>query len=293
MRVFVFSEKENSLNKLCQSIHPLGDEVEAIVIGNVSSVNGVSKIWHLPAQEGRRIEDYTDSLLAFIKKEQPDWVIFEPVKRCKYLAGMIAAGLGTSVLTDVLSLHDHLAQRMVFGGLALRKERVLGPTAVAMIGNGVFEEQQFPVCTLTDNIPFIEPRHALKLISTELNSGSATNLSDAKRIIGIGRGIGKKENIPLIRQLADKINAEIGCSRPVAESEGWMPKETYIGVSGLMLSPDIYLAVGISGQVQHMAGINRSKIIIAINKDKSAPIFKQADYGIVGDLQKILPSMIK
>ena len=292
MRIFVFAENENFLNKLCQSMHALSDQVEAIVIGNIDSINGAANIWQLPEQENRRLEDYTDSILAFIKKEQPDWVVFEPIKRCKFIAGVIAASLNTTVLTDILSIKEQVAQRMVFGGLALQKEKVVGPITIAVIGSGVFEEKSFPAGTQTASIDFVEPRHSLKLLKTEQKPSSNVNIANAKRIIGIGRGIGKEENIKYIQQLADKIDAELGCSRPIAESEGWMPKEVYIGVSGLMLSPDVYLAAGISGQVQHMVGINRSKTIIAINKDKNAPIFKQADYGIIGDLKKIIPVMI-
>ena len=97
----------------------------------------------------------------------------------------------------------------------------------------------------------------------------------------------------MVEELAGLMEAEVGCSRPVAEGMNWLPKERYIGVSGAMLKPDLYLALGISGQVQHMVGVNQAKAIVAINKDKAAPIFSQADYGIVGDLYKVLPSLIE
>ena len=97
----------------------------------------------------------------------------------------------------------------------------------------------------------------------------------------------------MVRQLAAAIGGEVGCSRPIAEGEKWMPKENYIGVSGLMLAPEVYIALGISGQVQHMVGCNRAKVMIAVNKDKNAPIFQQADYGIVADLYKVVPALIK
>src|SRR5699024_3751367 len=101
----------------------------------------------------------------------------------------------------------------------------------------------------------------------------------------------RSENIALAEQLCKAIGAELACSRPVAENEKWMEHERYVGISNLMLKPELYLAVGISGQIQHMVGANASQTIFAINKDKNAPIFQYADYGIVGDAVKILPAL--
>lgn len=112
-------------------------------------------------------------------------------------------------------------------------------------------------------------------------------------MVSVGRGIGSKENIAIAEELAKEIGAEIACSRPVAENEKWMEHERYVGISNLMLKPDLYLAVGISGQIQHMVGANGSQTIMAINKDKNAPIFQFADYGIVGDVMKILPALTR
>jgi electron transfer flavoprotein alpha subunit len=95
----------------------------------------------------------------------------------------------------------------------------------------------------------------------------------------------------MIEELAAVMGAEVGCTRPIAEEEKWLPREVYIGVSGVILAPEVYLGIGLSGQVQHTVGINRAKLIFAINKDKNAPIFKQADYGIVADLYKIVPAL--
>ena len=111
-------------------------------------------------------------------------------------------------------------------------------------------------------------------------------------MVSVGRGIGSKENIALAEQLCKAIGAELACSRPVAENEKWMEHERYVGISNLMLKPELYLAVGISGQIQHMVGGNGAKVIVAINKDKNAPIFNYADYGLVGDIYKVVPALI-
>lgn len=110
-------------------------------------------------------------------------------------------------------------------------------------------------------------------------------------LVKIGRGLTKQEDLEMVYAFAAKLGAEVGCSRPIAQGENWMAISRYIGVSGVMLKPDIYVALGISGQVQHTVGVRDAKIIIAVNKDKNAPIFKQCDYGIVGDIYKVVPAL--
>ena len=117
------------------------------------------------------------------------------------------------------------------------------------------------------------------------------DLSKAKRVVGVGRGLAAQDDLKMVHELAAVLNAEVGCSRPIAEGENWMERERYIGVSGVLLKSDLYLTLGISGQIQHMVGANASQTIFAINKDKNAPIFQYADYGIVGDAVKILPAL--
>ena len=97
----------------------------------------------------------------------------------------------------------------------------------------------------------------------------------------------------MARDLAAKVNGEVGCSRPLAENVTWMPRNLYIGVSGLQLAPKAYIALGISGQMQHMVGVTSADTVIAVNKDANAPIFKQCDYGIVGDIYKVIPALIE
>jgi len=293
MRVLVFAEQKTSLEKLCQCVGALGERVEAIVIGEDTAIKGADKVWQLPVLNDITIEGYTESIIAFVKKEQPEWVVFPPSKRCKLIAGRLAAAMETSVLTDVMEIEQGIAKRMVFGGAAVRQEKVSGKIAVAMIGYDVFAMKNGSIGSEYGTIEFVEPIHRMKVLCTQRKEKIKVDLANAKKIIGVGRGIGKEEDLTLIRKLAEVIQAEVGCSRPIAESEGWMPKESYVGVSGLMLVPEVYVAVGISGQVQHMVGINRAKVIIAINKDKNAPIFKQADYGIVADLYKVVPLMVE
>lgn len=140
----------------------------------------------------------------------------------------------------------------------------------------------------------MEPHSAgIRLLERRAKEEKSVNLNAAKIVIGAGRGFGCAENLALARELAAAIGAEVGCSRPVAEEEKWMPKEAYIGVSGVMIKPELYIACGISGQVQHMTGVSQARTIVAVNKDSGAPIFEKCDYGIVGDLNTVLKALIQ
>jgi electron transfer flavoprotein alpha subunit len=119
------------------------------------------------------------------------------------------------------------------------------------------------------------------------------DLRAAKLIVSAGRGVKKKEDLKMVEDLAKTLGGALGCSRPLSSDLGWLPEECHVGLTGINVKPELYLAVGISGQLQHVAGIKDSKVIAAINKDKDAPIFQAADYGIVGDLYQVLPAIQK
>ena len=121
-------------------------------------------------------------------------------------------------------------------------------------------------------------------------SGPA-NLAAARRIVSAGRGFKAEEDLQIARDLAAALGAELACSRPLAEGTAWLSKDRYVGVSGMHVAPDLYLAAGISGQVQHTSGMSDSKVVVAVNSDANAPIFEVADYGIVGDLYDVLPAI--
>jgi electron transfer flavoprotein alpha subunit len=133
---------------------------------------------------------------------------------------------------------------------------------------------------------------ALKVFERKVKERKVKDIAEARVIVCVGRGIDKKEDIELTRQLAAVMGGEIGCTRPIAEENHWLPEELCIGLSGISVKPDLYLGLGVSGQVQHLTGIRNAKVIAAVNKDENAPIFKAADFGIVGDLYDVLPKLI-
>jgi electron transfer flavoprotein alpha subunit len=295
MRIIVLAETQKALTELCAGASQISAQVEAVIIGDRLKP-AADTIWHIPAQENALLEDYTETIAALIKQEQPGLVIVEPTKRYKLIAGRIAALLGTSVITDILELGEDLAaERMVYGGAALRTEKAASGCTIAMAGSGLWKAGTATETAVREEktVQFIEPGIRVKRIAREEKESMAVDLPGARVVVGVGRGIAEQKDLEMIRQLARAVNGEIGCTRPIAEAEKWMPKETYLGVSGLMIAPEIYIAIGISGQIQHTVGINRSKLVIAVNKEKNAPIFKQSDYGIVGDLYKVVPALLK
>lgn len=298
MKILLISEKQKSMAALCTGAAAAG-EAHAIVIGSAddcaSAGNyGAKKVYHIAPKSDMIFEDYTETIQGIVDTVKPDRIYVEPTRRCKVVAGRIAAKLGTSMIADTMSIGaDNVTQRMMYGGSAIRTEKVSSGVLVAAIGAGVFEAQAKGGKAEVVEVSVVSPKHPVKLVGRKEKPKVAVDLHAAKRIIAVGRGIAKKEDLKLIDELASILGCEVGCTRPLAEGEDWMSKDLYIGVSGLMLTPEIYLGIGVAGQVQHMVGVNRAKIAIAINKDKAAPIFQQVDYGIVADLYKVVPAMIK
>lgn len=226
--------------------------------------------------------------------EDADLVLVQQNADGRFLSAVAAAQLQTSVLADCTELFSQggkiYSRRMSYGGSAFQTECPKGKI-VACVCGGVFERAAEAACP---DIKCLEaaPCDGITLCGRTEKETQHVNLSAAKRVVGVGRGIGSQENLALAQTLAESIGAELACTRPISEEEGWMARERYVGVSGLMIKPALYISLGISGQIQHTVGINQSGLIISINKDKSAPMFKQSDYGIVGDLNEIVPKLI-
>ena len=301
--VWLFSENANNLRDLLAAGFELGDRVSAVLIGNQEQAAeavsaGADTVYLLEEKKDRILEDYFPSLQKLIRQEQPQALLLKTSKKTRLLAGRLAAVFQTSVLTDVSRLwlagDAILGEHMVYGGAAMRVDKSKGALCIALIGEGVFEPAAADRGSRGEVVPaeFIPPARRATLVDTRQKTEESVDLAAAKRVVGIGRGLAKQEDLQLIEDLAQALGAEVGCSRPISEGLDWMAKQRYIGVSGAMLKPDVYVAVGVSGQVQHMVGVYKSKTIIAVNKDKNAPIFKQADYGIVGDLYVVLPRLI-
>lgn len=300
--IFIISDSISVLPEFCAGAKTLADSVTAIVFGDdavakEAAVCGADKIIYCPVADDEAPEDYAKAIADTIKAVPDAIVLVNNSIRGRCLAGKLGVYLDTAVITGVneISLENDaiVSRRMVYGGTAQRKEVFVKNYGVLTISNGIFDA---PALTApTAEFAAIEGSavKTVRRISVEEKKEGGVNLVAAKRIVDVGRGLAAEEDLDLCRQLAKVLDAEIGCSRPVAENNKWLPKSSYLGITGVQVKPELLIALGVSGQVQHIGGINKSKVIVAINKDKAAPIFKNADFGLVGDMYKVIPALIE
>lgn len=299
--IFVISEEAAVLAELCSGAKAAAEQVAAILFGSGAEAAGAAscgadRLLFCQPSGGAVMEDYAAAIAEEVKKDASALVIVNNSIRGRCLAGKLGVLLDTAVLTSVNSLErsgeDLVCRRMVYGGMAQRSEVFAKPYGVITVGAGVFEAA--PAAAPAETAPFEgAPQGGLKRVNRTEKKEGGVDLVAAKRIVDVGRGLAKEEDLELCRRLASALGAEVGCSRPVAENNKWLPKSSYMGITGVQVKPELILALGVSGQIQHIGGINKSRVIVAVNKDKSAPIFKNADFGVVGDLYKVVPALIE
>lgn len=291
MKSFVIAEHSDAAVELCAGARTLSDEVVLFCLCDAPA-GASDKAYRIVVPEGAVADDAADSITPVFDAEQPGVVLAEPTRRAKVIAGKIAAHAGTAVITDAAEISAEGARSMYFGGVGERVRRAASSCAFYTVVPGTFAGLDASGTDACEDLAWVAPAKGVKLVSSSPVEKGGVDLTKAEAVVAAGRGFAEEADLELARELCDKIGAGLGCSRPLTEGVDWLPSETYIGVSGLMLSPKVYVACGISGQMQHMVGCNRSGVIFAINKDKNAPVFKQCDYGLVGDVKTVLPQLI-
>jgi len=184
--------------------------------------------------------------------------------------------------------------RTIFGGIAVETVVVAGPVALVLDGGPVPTADAADGAAAGSAAPVTEVAAiplGMTVVETNASAFDEVDLGAADRVVGIGRGLKAQGDLAMIEALAGASKAEVGCSRPVAEGLNWLGKDRYIGVSGQHIAPDLYFAIGISGQLQHMVGVRGATTIVAINSDENALVFEDADYCLVGDLYQIVPAL--
>ena len=299
--IFVMSDEASALSALCAGAGAVAARVTAILFGSEAEAAGAAgcgadRLLYCQPSDGAVPEDYAAAVAQEVKKEASALVIVNNTIRGRCLAGKLGVLLDTAVLTSVNALErsgeELVCCRMVYGGIAQRSEVFTKPYGVLTVGGGVFEAAAEPAQAAVAPFEGL-PQGGLKRIACTPKKEGGVDLVAAKRIVDVGRGLAQEADLELCRKLAAALGAEVGCSRPVAENNKWLPKSNYMGITGVQVKPELIVALGVSGQIQHIGGINKSRVIVAVNKDKSAPIFKNADFGVVGDLYKVVPALIE
>ena len=235
-----------------------------------------------------------DALQVVAGQAGPVAVLVPATQEGKEVGGRLAARLGSGLLADVVDVDaDGSATHSVFGGEYTVKASVVHGTPVISVRGGSIEaEPAEGAATLeTVSLPEVDAAKATKIISREpIVGGDRPDLAEASVVVSGGRGVGSAESFDVVEKLADALGGAVGASRAAVDS-GYYPHQFQVGQTGKTVAPQLYIALGISGAIQHRAGMQTSKTIIAVNKDPEAPIFEISDFGIVGDLFKVAPQL--
>ena len=260
---------------------------------------GAAKVY---TADGDGMTDYVaapaaEVLAALVAQASPAAVLVPATAEGKEVAGRLAVKIGSGVLTDAVDLIPSdggpVAEQSIFGGAIIVKSKVTtGIPIVAVRPNAVAPEASPGAAALEPVSVTLsgaaKGAHITERVAQERSE--RPELTEASIVVSGGRGVGSADNFALIERLADSLGAAVGASRAATDA-GWYPHQFQVGQTGKTVSPQLYLAVGISGAIQHRAGMQTSKTIMVINKDPEAPIFELADFGVVGDLFKVVPQL--
>lgn len=290
-----------------QAANASGAEVHAMLIGAAGVSAAASQLGRYGADRVIAVEHaelaryspevFTATVAARLRSQAYRAAVFSASAQGRDLAPRVAASLGVGLAADVtsfeLSSDAVVARHPAYIGKAIATLRLTGPLALLSLRPGAIAPAESAREAALEKVPPALEPSAARVVVTNLAERAATrlDLGEAPVIVSGGRGLRSPENFKLVEDLAAALgNAAVGATRAVTD-DGWRPATDQIGQTGRLVSPDLYVAVGISGAIQHLAGMRTSRVIVAINKDRDAPIMKLADYGIVGDLFEIVPRL--
>lgn len=239
------------------------------------------------------ITPVVDVLASLVESASPAAVLLAANADGKEIAGRLAARIGSGLLVDVVEVKEgNKGVHSIFGGAFTVEAQANGDTPVITVRAGAVDAE--PAAGAGEQVTVEVPapaENATKVTAREpAVAGDRPELTEATVVVSGGRGVGSAENFKVVEELADSLGAAVGASRAAVDS-GYYPGQFQVGQTGKTVSPQLYIALGISGAIQHRAGMQTSKTIIAVNKDEEAPIFEIADYGVVGDLFKVAPQL--
>jgi electron transfer flavoprotein alpha subunit len=256
---------------------------------------GAAKIYVAESDDVEKylITPVVDVLASLAESNTPAAVLLAASADGKEIAGRLAARIGSGLLVDVVEVKEgNKAVHSIFGGAFTIESQANGDTPVITVRAGAVDAE--PQAGAGEQVTVEVPaaaENATKITSRQpAVAGDRPELTEATIVVSGGRGVGSAENFSVVEALADSLGAAVGASRAAVDS-GYYPGQFQVGQTGKTVSPQLYIALGISGAIQHRAGMQTSKTIVAVNKDEEAPIFEIADYGVVGDLFKVAPQL--
>jgi electron transfer flavoprotein alpha subunit len=261
---------------------------------------GADRVWTVDHELVARYqpESYVACVLEAVKQASPRVILFPASAMGRDLAPRVAARLGAGLASDCTALDWQggalVATRPVYAGKAISTVRIAATPALASLRPRAFPQTERTPGASAQAEPLgvmLDPSRArVRTVEVGASEGGRVDLTEAEIIVSGGRGLRGPENFHLIEELAEALGGTVGASRAVVDA-GWRPHAEQVGQTGKTVSPKLYVAVGISGAIQHLAGMSSARCIVAINKDSEAPIFKVADYGIVGDAFEVVPAL--
>ena len=296
-------ELKKVTSELITAARVLG-EPAAVVVGKPGTAEpltaglkaaGAAKIYVAESDDAENylITPYVDVLASLAESATPAAVLLSSNADGKEIAGRLAARIGAGILSDVVDLKEGgKAIHSIFGGAYTVEAESVGDTPVITVRPGSIEAEPAEGAGEVVSVEVPAPaENATKITSREpAVAGDRPELTEATVVVSGGRGVGSEENFKIVEELADSLGGAVGASRAAVDS-GYYPGQFQVGQTGKTVSPQLYIALGISGAIQHRAGMQTSKTIIAVNKDEEAPIFEIADLGVVGDLFKVTPQL--
>ncbi len=278
----------------------LGTSCAALVLGSASNAGalgkyGATKVYHVAdaALDNFDSQVYTAVIGEAVKQTGAKVLVLSHSSTGKSLLGRLAARLNAASVAGVNALPSleggfHV-KRPVFSGKAIAEYDLKSDVKVLSLAGNALKPEATGQEAAVEALSVTVPASRVKVKSVERAEGTVP-LPEAEVVVSAGRGMKGPENWGIVEELAEVIGATTACSRPVADAD-WRPHHEHVGQTGIAIRPNLYIAIGISGAIQHLAGVNNSKTIVVINKDKEAPFFKAADYGVEGDLFEIVPRL--
>jgi len=279
----------------------------AISIGNVAAAElselgkyGASKVLNVAAGELKNFvnQAYAAVIAEAATKEAAEIVVLSNSFSGKGLGPRVAVKLKAGLVDGAIELPQleggkFLVKKNAFSGKAFAVTELTSAIKVIALNPNAFGVKESAVeAVIEDFSPAVKPTDLLAIVKEIVRATDKVSLPDAELVVSAGRGLKGPENWGMIEELANLLGAATACSKPVSDAD-WRPHSEHVGQTGIAISPNLYIAIGISGAIQHLAGVSSSKVIVVINKDPEAPFFKVADYGIVGDAFEVVPKLIE